>query len=87
MTLSIYMYFFRKGKTKALTIVEKDMTDCYVNLFISMGDVNSSVDLNVTSEFVCRMYAESNLKDVNEARYKKLIQMTGKIDQVIKLEP
>ena len=24
------------------------------------------------------MYAESNLKDVNEARYKKLIQMTGK---------
>ena len=23
------------------------------------------------------MYAESNLKDVNEARYKKLIQMTG----------
>ena len=84
------MYFFRKGKTKALTIVEKDMTDCYINLFISMGDVNSSVDLNVTSEFVCRMYAESNLKDVNEARYKKmkkLIQMTGKIDQVIKLEP
>ena len=52
-----------------------------------MGDVNSSVDLNVTSEFVCRMYTESNLKDVNEARYKKLIQMTGKIDQVIKLEP
>ena len=63
------------------------MTDCYINLFISMRDVNSSVDLNVTSEFVCRMYAESNLKDVNEARYKKLIQMTGKIDQVIKLEP
>lgn len=76
--------FFRKGKSKPLDLVEKDKTGCYVNLFISMGEVHGSVDLDVASEFVCRMYAQSKTRDVNEARYNKLMQMTGKVDQVIK---
>jgi hypothetical protein len=79
------IYCFRKGKTKPLTIIERDKTNSYVDLFISMGDVNSVVDLDVASEFVCRVYAQSSTQDVNEARYKKLMQMTGKVDQVIKM--
>lgn len=76
------MYYSRKGKTKPLDLVEKDRTDRFVNLFISMGEVDGSVDLDAASEFVCHMYAQSKTRDVNEARYKKLLQMTGKIDQV-----
>lgn len=49
-----------------------------------MGEAHGSVDLDITSEFVCRMYAQSKTRDVNEARYNKLMQMTGKVDEVIK---
>lgn len=49
-----------------------------------MGEVHGSVDLDVASEFVCLMYAQSKTRDVNEARYNKLMEMTGKVDQVIK---
>ncbi len=76
--------FFRKGKTKPLDNIEKDKTGCYVDLFLSMGEAHGSVDLDITSEFVCRMYAQSKTRDVNEARYNKLMQMTGKVDEVIK---
>ena len=53
-----------------------------------MGDRNSDVDLHIVSEFVCPiyMYAVTKTKDVNEARYLKLIQMTGKVDQVIMIK-
>jgi hypothetical protein len=51
-----------------------------------MGDRNSDVDLHIVSEFVCRIYAVTKTKDVNEARYLKLIQMTGKVDQVIMIK-
>ena len=59
------------------------MTGCYVNLFTDFGDLNGDVDLHVVSEFVCRVYAATNTRDVNEARYQKLVKMTGKVDQVI----
>ena len=76
------LYIFRKGKVKALGIVEKDKTGRFVNLFISMGDVHGSVDLDVASELVCHMYAQSKTKDVDEARYNRLMQVSGKVDQV-----
>ena len=40
------------------------------------------VDLDVASEFVCCMYAQSKTRSVNEARYNKLMQMSGKVDKV-----
>jgi len=67
---------------KALELVEKDKSLRFVNLFISMGQMDSTVDVDVASEFVCAMYGLSKAVDVNEARYKKLLQMTGKINQV-----
>ena len=48
-----------------------------------MGDLDCDVDQNIVSEFVCHVYAETKTKDVNEARYQKLIKMSGKVDQVI----
>ncbi len=47
-----------------------------------MGEVDGIVDQDVASEFVCCVYGQSKTKDVNEARYNKLMQMTGKVDQV-----
>ena len=78
---SYCIFYFKKGKTKPLNIVE-DKTRRYVNLFTNMGSGNSVIDLDVASQFVCRMYAQKNTNDVNEARYKKLIQATGKVNQV-----
>ena len=51
-------------------------------MFISMGQKESAVDMTVASEFVCELYGLGKAKDVNEARHKKLLQMTGKIDKV-----
>lgn len=84
--LELVIIFFRKGKTKPLELVEKDKTGCYVNLFISMGEVPGNVDLDVASEFVCCMYTQSKTRNVNEARYNKLMQMTGKVDKVFKAQ-
>ncbi|KAG1684928.1 hypothetical protein GQR58_009264 [Nymphon striatum] len=73
--------FYRKGKVKALGIVQKDKTGRFVNLFISMGDVHGSVDFDVASDLVCHMYAQSKTKDVDEARYNRLMQVSRKVDQ------
>ena len=41
------------------------------------------VDIDAASEFVCKMYGQSNnTNDVNEARYNKLLMMSGKFSQV-----
>lgn len=72
----------RKGKVKPFDIMSKDATGKFVDLFISMGDITGSVDVDAASEFVCQVYAQYKTRDVNEARYNKMLQMTGKIDQV-----
>jgi len=73
---------FRKGKVKPLQILEKDESLQFINLFTSMGEQFDDVDVDVASEFVCRMYAQTKTRDVDEARHKKLIEMTGKVDKV-----
>ncbi|KAG1671521.1 Microtubule-associated tumor suppressor 1 [Nymphon striatum] len=62
--------------------VQKDKTGRFVNLFIIMGDVHGSVDFDVASDLVCYMYAQSKTKDVDEARYNRLMQVSGKVDQL-----
>ena len=47
-----------------------------------MGQVDDVVDVAVASEYVCRMYGQGKEQDVDEARYRKLMQMSGKIDMV-----
>ncbi|ESO88713.1 hypothetical protein LOTGIDRAFT_165497 [Lottia gigantea] len=70
-----------KGKTKALDIIEKDESGRFVEAFISMGDARHTVDFDVISEFVCCMFAQSQTRDIDEARYNKLMQMTGKVQK------
>ena len=48
-----------------------------------MSDVHGSVDLDVASEYVCCMYGQSRTRDVNKARHHKIVEMTGKVKQVI----
>ena len=67
---------------KPLGLIEKDKTDRFVNFFIDMGERQHGENLEVASEFVCRMYGQSNVVDVNEARHKKLMQMSGDINKV-----
>lgn len=63
--------------------MEKDGTEHFLDFFISLGERNGNINSGVASEFVCRMYAQTKTSDINQARHNKLMQMTGKIDQVI----
>ena len=40
------------------------------------------MDFDVASQFVRQLYALNNSADVNKIRYKKLMNMTGKFDQI-----
>ena len=73
---------FRKGKVKPFDILRQDNTNKFVELFISMGDMSGACDIEAASEFVCQMYAQHKTRDVNEARYIKMLEMTGKVNQV-----
>lgn len=68
---------------KALDIVVKDTSSTFVNMFINMGERNGNADVETASAFVCQLYGQSKSIDVNEARYKKLIQMSGKFSEVL----
>ena len=74
---------FRKGKVKPFGIMEKAETDSFLKLFTNMGDRQASTDVDVASEFVCRMYTLTKTGGVDEARYQKLMQMSGNINKVI----
>jgi hypothetical protein len=80
-----FALFFRKGKTRPLDILVKDKTGSYINFFTSIGEEDSNVDWDVASEFVCRIYSQHKTKDVNYARYNKMVELTGKYDKVISL--
>ena len=73
---------FRKGKVKPLSIVEKDETGRFLKFFTNMGEKTDDLDIDTASEFVCRMYSIYGTCDVNEARHKKLMQMTGNFNKV-----
>ena len=47
-----------------------------------MCEDDGSVNIDVASEFVCKMYGQPKETDVDKARLSKLMQMTGKINKV-----
>lgn len=79
------MYFFRKGKLKALDAIDGDDGRRFIKFLIDMGDILSKPDFNIASEIVCAIYSLKS-QNVDEARYNKLIQMAGKINQVRKFK-
>ena len=36
--------------------------------------------MKIASQFVCHMYGQRKISDLNEARYNKLMQLTGKVE-------
>lgn len=72
--------FYRKGKTKSYEILEKDNDGTLIKFFYNMSsreEPNRQI-----AEYVCSLYGVKGIQDVNEARYIKLVQMTGKINKV-----
>ena len=72
----------RKGKLKPLEIVEEDTTGQYVDFFINMGKVDDAIDIGIASEFVCKLYGQVKENDVDQARFSKLMKMSGKVNKV-----
>ena len=84
MLLFISNYYYvsfdtRKGKVKALRIIEKYDTGSLLNLFANLGDKDISTDSDVALEFLCQMYGQTRTADVSGALYLKLMEMSGKI--------
>ena len=75
--------FYRKGKVKALDILQKDTAGTFIQFFNQLSS-EIDPDQSKAEEFICSLYGlKGDVKDVNEARYAKLLQMTGRIkDQV-----
>ena len=73
--------FYRKGKVKPLELVENDDTGKFVSFFDRLG-TTAEPEWTTASEFVCSLYGQPTLDDVDEARYARLVQMTGKIAEV-----
>ena len=73
--------FYRKGKTKPYEILEKDNDGTLIKFFYSTSS-REEPSRQIAEQYVCCMYGVKGIKDVNEARYIKLLQMTGKINKV-----
>lgn len=73
--------FYRKGKVKPLDILQKDSTGTFSQFLGKLGSVDEP-DQRIAEEFICCLYGMKG-DNVNEARHTKLLQLTGKLDQVI----
>lgn len=76
--------FYGKGKLKPFEILENDDGGNFIEFFRKLTDKAVTPDPAIAELYVCRLYGFKNLTSVNEARYSKLLQMTGKIDKVRK---
>lgn len=60
--------FYRKGKKRPLTILEK--SEKYIDAFIKISDLNNVFEDNfeIIQEYTCEIYGFKKIQDVNEAR-------------------
>ena len=68
--------FYHKGKVLALNLMLRDPSLKFVDYFGSLSTA-SIEDVPIAEEFVCCLYGLSDHSNINEARAKKLFQMTG----------
>ena len=74
--------FYRKGKIKPLELLMKEESDSFTQLFKELSSQGvEDESISTAEEFVCNLYG---MKDdsVNGARYTKLINMSGKVNEV-----
>ncbi|KAJ8031889.1 hypothetical protein HOLleu_25241 [Holothuria leucospilota] len=73
--------FYRKGKVKPLEVLQKDTTGTLIQFFSKLS-FRDEPDQSKAEEFICSLYGmKEDVKTVNEARYVKLHEMTGKLKQ------
>lgn len=60
--------------------MKKDTTSKFVDMFISMREITDGVEVDVVDDL--QVYVQHKTTDVNEARYIKMLEMTGKPDKV-----
>lgn len=60
--------------------MKKDTTSKFVDMFISMREITDGVEVDVVDGL--QVYVQHKTTDVNEARYIKMLEMTGKPDKV-----
>lgn len=65
--------FYRRGKTKPLELLENNR-DEYIPILRS---VCNKLDTKGLESFVCHMYGYKGLNEINEARYRSFVKMTG----------
>ncbi|CAL4180456.1 unnamed protein product, partial [Meganyctiphanes norvegica] len=71
--------FYRKGKVKPLEVLQKDTAGTLIKLFSKLSSDEDPLQ-SKAEEFICSLYGmKDGINTVNEARYAKLLQMTGKI--------
>ena len=74
--------FYKKGKLKSLTILEKDKERKFIKFFRGLT-CERQLDQSTAEEFICSLYGmKGDIREVNEARLDKICQMTGKMDKV-----
>ena len=74
--------FYQKGRVKPLEVVENDSEGNLIRFFNNLTTENQP-DQKVAEEFICALRSmKIDVKDVNEVRYVKLCQMSGKMNQV-----
>ena len=71
-----------KERRNFLRFSKKMRPEKFIKMFTDMVNKGCNVDFDVVFQFVCQLYAQNNATDVNEARCKKLMNMTEKPDQV-----
>lgn len=73
--------FYRKGKIRPYELLEDDNDGYWIQFFCSMSS-QGKLNRKMAEEYVCSLYGITKVEDVNLARFNKLVQMTGKINQV-----
>ena len=73
-------YISHKEKRNLFEFLE--VNPKFSNFFASLLD-EGPIDERMTEESVCVMYGFKSINDVNIAKHAKLLQMSGKINQLI----
>lgn len=78
-------HFTARVKVKPLEVLEKDTEGHLIQFFTSLT-TEEQLDKKRAEEFIFALFGmKGDVKEVNEARYVKLCQMTGKITKVLRL--
>lgn len=73
--------FHRKGKIRPYQVLENDNDGNLIEFFCSMSS-KGELDVKMAEVYVNSLYGMENYQDVNQARFNRVVQMTGKIDKV-----